>query len=282
MPKSKLSIECEIALQREGIIATVFVSKSGGPVVGLITGREPHPTGRPVCVRAGFRGMPFESISSELPTIMLAEVASPINNFLVQPHRIDFRVLNSDRPVWSYRPDLKLIADIRFIRELAEHVPFAEAAARWVPQPHSAPDFRELIVEVKDDNDPRNGDEDYEAKLRLAAEAYARFGWHFVKIVRSRDLECGHIPDAVREIFLDALTTIHTTDVAAAIDAIQGRGVSATYRQVSEALGEGPLGRAKLAALHVRRVVSIDLSSPLSPESAVRLIHDGAAILKGN
>jgi hypothetical protein len=224
--------------------------------------------------------MPTESLRAELPTVFLAEVASPFKDFMVQPHRLEMKVVNSDRDVWDYRPDLKATVDVHFIESLKAGTPFAEAAAQWSPAAGVQPDFRTLIVEVKDDNDPRNGDEEYRMKLDLAAEFYRRIGWHFVKIVRSVDLDCEHIPAAVREIFLDALTKIAMPDVSVAIDTVRSLGAAATYSRIAEQLGDGPLGRAKLAALHVRRVVSIDLGRPLSGESAVRLMEDGAAILK--
>jgi hypothetical protein len=45
-------------------------------------------------------------------------------------------------------------------------------------------------------------------------------------------------------------------------------------------LGNGPLARAKVAALHVRRVIAIDLAGNLAPHSPVRLVNDDRAIFE--
>jgi hypothetical protein len=76
----KLIVRREIELSEEGIIATIRESETGGPVRPLITGREPHPTGRPLCIKAGHRSLPWESIKVEYPSssTMLLKVPASI------------------------------------------------------------------------------------------------------------------------------------------------------------------------------------------------------------
>jgi hypothetical protein len=75
------------------------------------------------------------------------------------------------------------------------------------------------------------------------------------------------------------MTRVNVLDVARASHVIDRAGGRTTYDEASAALGQGPVGRSKLAALHVRRVVRIDLSNGLTPDSSVVLVNDGGAIL---
>ena len=275
---TKVLLEQAIEFDRERTIAKVVVAQSGGPIRTIITGREPHATGIFVSVKAKYRAMPWESMKAELPAIALAEVASPVHELLAQPHRLEIHV-EGEREPWIYFPDLDLKVDQRFANMLAAKVPFAEAAVRWKPVPGERIHTCKLIVEVKDDDDPRNGDKAYRSKLDLAAEVYKQLGWSFAEVIRSRDLDVAHIPMAVREIAHDASVKFDKYDVACATDLIVAEGGLGVYATIAAELGDGQLGRAKLSALHVRRVVAIDLSRPLGPDSIVRLIDDGCSIL---
>lgn len=273
----KVLLKQDVELREERTIATIFVSESGGPVRQLITGREPHPTGRPVCVKAEFRAPPWESWQAELPFMELAEIASPIRRQMSQPHRLDMKV-TGPRPVLTFFPDFELIADARFVDDLSQGTPFWRAALRWKSgtQPFDA---RKLFVEVKDDADPRLKDEEYLDKLDLARELYGKFGWSFGVVIKSRDLPTNDVARGVHKIWLRSLTRITAIDVAHVSDFIGGVGGLSTYAELAEKLGPGPLGRAKLAALHVRRVVLIDLMNGLTPHTAVSLLNDGGAII---
>lgn len=273
----KVVLEQEFEFLQERTIATISVSDSGGPVRPLITGREPHPTGRVVCIKAGFRALPWESILAELPFIELAEVASPFTGIMAQPHRLDMKVTGPE-PVLTFFPDFQMISDARFIDDLAAGTPFWIAALRWVPDPQPL-HARKLIVEVKDDGDPRLEDPDYRHKLDLARDVYQRLGWSFAMVVKSRDLPANDVERGVHKIWLKNLTKVTAVDVARVSGFIAREGGSADYDRVSEELGPGPLGRGKLAALHVRRVVRIDLSKGLGADTAVTLINDGGALL---
>jgi hypothetical protein len=278
-----LSIATEILLERqidfdnERTIARIVVSKFGGPIRTIITARKHHATGRVVSLKAGSRAMPWESLKSELPTIILAEAASPVHTLLVQPHRLEMRVEGASHPL-IYFPDLAVVIDRRAVEGLGQ-LPFALALASWKPAPGKRGETFILIIEVKDDEDPRKDDKDYRNKLRLAAKAYRQIGWHFVEIVRTRDIEADHVLVASREIVADAYTRVDSIDVARVADRIEAAGGLDAHAALAEVLGGPRLGRAKLAALHVRRIVSIDLSRPIRPDSAVRIIDDGGSLL---
>jgi hypothetical protein len=273
----KVLLEQELELRQERTIATIKVAASGGPVRQLITGREPHPTGRPVCIKAGFRALPWESMRGELPFMQLAEVASPISRLMAQPHQLDMNVTGL-QSVLTFFPDFQLSADARFIKDLLSGTPFWVAALRWEP---NSPSFeaRTLIVEVKLDSDPRVKDPEYLHKLGLARDLYEMLGWSFVTVVKSLDLPVNDVERGVNKIWLKNLTMVTTADVARISDFISGEGGASTYGDATEHLAPGPLGRAKLAALHVRRVVRIDLSKGLTDYSLVTLINDGGAMI---
>jgi hypothetical protein len=208
----------------------------------------------------------------------LAEVASPVRQIAAQPHRLDMKVVGGPRPVLTFETDFLLTVDSAFVTDLESGVPFWLAALNWRGNAESF-EPRTLVVEAKTDDDPRNHDPEYGHKLNLAREVYGKIGWAFAKVVGSRDLPAGEVAKGVHRIWLRALTQVSAVDVASVSDFIARAGDVRSYCEVVEVLGGGPLGRSKLAALHVRRVVSINLTKGLSPDSAVRLLNDGGAIL---
>ncbi|BBZ92743.1 hypothetical protein BRDID11004_63640 [Bradyrhizobium diazoefficiens] len=273
----KLIVRREIELAEEGILATIRESESGGPVRPLITGCEPHPTGRPLCIKAGHRSLPWESIKVEYPFMEIAEVASPIRYLMSQPHRLTMRVAGPERTL-DFFPDFELVADARFVRALDEGTPFWLAAMQW--KPDGAPfDGRHVVVEAKDDKDPRNKDPDYLHKLGLATDVYDRINYAFFAIVRSRDLPTADAWSAGHDVWLDRKTAVTAIDVARVVQVLTAVGGAAPYSVVTAAIGSGPAGRAALAALHVRRVVSIDLTVDIKRDPTVHLMNDGAALL---
>jgi hypothetical protein len=260
----------------ERCIAKLTELEDGSPIRPSRPGRGQHSTGTFVSLKAGGRAMPWESEKAELPAITLCEVSSPVMRLLAQPHCLEMRVKGRPRPL-IYFPDLLATVDRAFAETLEAGRPFALAASEWQPAPGQFRGTRQLVVEVKDDDDPRNDDDEYEAKLELAAEIYRRLGLCFLTIVRSDDLDCGY-PSTITDIAIDRFTRVSTSDVSRATACIGANGGSAPLKEVSAAMGEGVLGRAKLSALHVRRVVSIDVSKPLQPSSPVQLVGDGHAI----
>jgi hypothetical protein len=274
---SRLHVELELKIQEKRTIARVSVSETGGPVTNLITGREPHPTGRPVSLKAGFRGMPWESIKAEYPTYKLIEGASPVKSWLAQPHRLDLFVTGPSVQL-TYFPDLEMTVDRNFVTALKETTPFYRTALDWRPAGGRF-DPCKLIVEVKDDGDPRLDDPQYQNKLKLSAEVYERLGWHFVQIVKSFDLPSDHVEQSVNDVWLDKSVKVTVVDVANAIDTIKAAGGTSVFSVVAAKLGAGPIGRSKLRALHVRRVVLIDLMTSPGVDAPVQVLDDAGALL---
>jgi hypothetical protein len=267
----------EIELSEAGILATIRESETGGPVRPLITGREPHPTGRPLCIKAGHRSLPWESMKVEYPFMEIAEVASPVRHFMSQPHKLTMRV-TGPKMALDFFPDFELIADARFVQALDEGTPFWLAAMEWKPDGSSF-DGRFVVVEAKDDNDPRNKDPEYQHKLGLAKDVYGGINYSFFTIFRSRDLPTADNWSVGHEVWLDRKTAVSAIDVARVVHVLVAAGGSAPYSDVAAAIGAGSAGRAALAALHVRRVVSIDLTMDIKRNPIVRLMNDGAALM---
>ena len=217
-------------------------------------------------------------MDSEMPLIQLAEIASPIRYIKSQPHRLDMKVIDGPSPILQFFPDLEFVADARFIEALEQGEPFWEAALQWQPTSESI-DWRTLIAETKRDDDKRAKDFDYLQKLDVAREFYGRIGWSFAHLRASKDLPSGEVAKSVIRVFSRAMTSVTVLDVARVSHVIERAGGSVTYEEASAAIGGGPVGRSKLAALHVRRVIWIDLSKGLAPESRVGLIGDGGTIL---
>lgn len=260
------------SLLREGVVARIARSTDGGPLRRIINGRAFKPTGAFVSIKAGGRAMPWESIRCELPVISIAELGSPVLHLLSQPHRLELFVRGRRRPL-IYFPDLELTVDRGLFDALARKVPFAKAVMEWHPGSSPSRGTRKVVLEVKDDDDRRNDDKDYRDKLRLAASIYRRLGAGFFTVVRSSDLE---FADAsfIDDVLTDRYTAVGSADIDAAVQCVlDSGGVTATYADLVAALGSGPVGRAKAVALHVRRVLSINMTAGLLPDAAVWLIE---------
>jgi hypothetical protein len=248
----------------------------GRPIPRIQPGRQTKPTGRIVCVKAGFTAMPWESIRAERPMLHLCEVASPVLALLAQPHVIEFNVRGQVDPK-TYTPDLRLEVDRRFADDVGRGMPFAMAVEFWKPKTGEPADTVTMIIEVKDDDDRRLGEPDYDAKLRMAQEIYEGQNWRFATVARSKDIERREIAVAVREIMLDHDGDVAPTEAVRVEELLERQGL-AFLSEVEAVLGGGVVGRKKAAALHVRRVIAIDLGEQLNAKTIVRLVRDGRAI----
>ncbi|MBD8066046.1 hypothetical protein IC608_11235 [Devosia sp. PTR5] len=256
--------------------ARIEYMKNGTPIVDLITGREPHVVGTKVCIKAGMRSMPWESVKAERPMINLCEVASPVLRLLAQPHELFMKVTGYSKE-WMYRPDLLLTVDAHIVRQVQAGVPFSEAVTQWKPSDRTH-DVR-LVVEVKDDNDPRIDDPLYERKLQLARQVYEFINWHFVTVVRSHDLDNDRIASSVRQLCLDHDVAISPGDIDR-VRTVFGRNPTPMLMELLLELGGGASSLGKCAALHVRRIISIDLRHQLLPESPIMKMPDDMAIFE--
>ncbi|MHA6731238.1 hypothetical protein [Devosia sp. A369] len=255
--------------------ARIEEMKDGGPIIDLITGREPHLVGTKSCIKAGMRSMPWESVTAELPMIELCETASPVRALLSQPHELFMKVTGESRQ-WMYRPDLRLTVDRVFGQTVLGGVPFAKAVANWRPGTKVS-ETMTLIVEVKGDDDPRLEDPVYDRKIELARQVYEAINWRFIWVDRSPDIDHPAIATSVREIMLDHDVSITPADITTA-RAVLGEARRATLRELTAALGGGGIGKA--AALHVRRIVSIDMNNDLRPDTVVVRMPDDMAIFE--
>lgn len=250
-----------------------------GPARLIITGRHRRPVGQMSCVKADMVAMAWESIKAERPMLWMCEVASPVLSLMGQPHRLSMKVTGSHRPL-VYYPDLELIVDRRFANALDAKTPFWKAVADWRPGPvRDRPDAVRVYVEVKDDRDRRLNDPFYLNKLANAREAYRRDGDRFVVAVRSKDIDPA--PKAfwqgVQNIVLDHMTALTPQDLEVAVSAFYQHDSEVEYGRLCDRLGGGPLAKAKLATMHVRRLIWIDIAKGLNPDSAVRRVVDGGA-----
>ncbi|MGO6855620.1 hypothetical protein ACCS68_35270 [Rhizobium beringeri] len=252
-------------------IARICRSNDGGPVRQIINGRRKGRTGKFVSHKAGLRSMPWESIRGELPALQIAEVATGVAQLLVQPHRLEINVLQLPEPL-LYFPDMELDVDDEFIRDLTSGTSFAMAAA-W-PRAKITPrgNCRKLIIEIKTEDDPRLHDPEYGAKLGLAAEVYRRLGITFLVLERITHLP-HDLVERCRAITIDRHTTISLHDHDALRRLYRSHGSFQPYGSVVDALGGGPVGVAKASAMQVRRIISIDLTRELCPDTNVLLVE---------
>ena len=266
----------QIEIDKLRTFARIEYMADGSPIVDLITGREPHVVGTKVCIKAGMRSMPWESTRAERPMIMLCEAASPVQRLLAQPHELFMKVTGEPRE-WMYRPDLLLTIDASVVQKVNDKMSFSEAIASWRPADRTH-DVR-LVVEVKDDADPRIGDPLYERKLELAGQVYEFINWHFVTVVRSHDIDNPRIAQSVRNICLDHDASISPSDLDR-VRTVFERNPRPMLIELMLELGNGAASLAKCAALHVRRVISIDLSHDLRPETPIFKMPDNMAIFE--
>ena len=115
--------------------------------------------------------------------------------------------------------------------------------------------------------------------LEQAREFYHRIGSRFAQLLVSKDLPQGDVAKGVKRVFSRALTSVSALDVVRVSHVIERGGGVVTHAEASAAIASGAVGRSKLSALHVRRVVRIDLSKGLRTDSPVSLMGDGGTIL---
>lgn len=252
----------EIELNGLRTYARIEEMADGGPVIDLITGREPHVVGTKVCIKAGMRSLAWESFRAERPMIELCETASPVRAMLSQPHELFMKVTGESK-AWRYRPDLRLTVDATFAQTVLSATPFAEAVCDWRPATGPLAN-KTLIVEVKDDDDPRFDDPIYQRKLSLARQVYEALNWGFIWVTRSIDIEHEASARSVREVMLDHDVSLAPADITLARRILGGSGVS-TLGEMAAALGS--IG--KCSSLHVRRIISMRMDNDLRHDTPV-------------
>ncbi|WFU10891.1 hypothetical protein QA646_08650 [Rhizobium sp. CB3090] len=247
-------------------VARILTSVDGGPVRRIVNGRQTKYTGFFISVKADFAQMPWESRHGEKAAMVLAEASSRVVKLLAQPHRLEINVREQKSPL-RYFPDLLLKVHPSFLDDLRNGIPFSTAAL--APSQDEPDDLLKIvIVEIKDERDTRQWDPKYIRKLELAKEVYRRLGFEFAVIQRAEDLFEGDLGIAASVVSWRH-TDVNQTDVWAVELALRHGGKPAA--EIVAALGDGPVGWAKLRALHVRRILAMDLTDVVSSETMVML-----------
>ncbi len=250
--------------------ARIVWAEDGGPIRRIINGRHDRPTGFVVLRKGGLRALPWDSRSCEKPALQLSGLSSRVVSLLAQPHRLEIR-LQGERTL-KYIPDLMLKVHPSFLQDLKNGRTFTDTAVIPSSQVVSLNQASIVILEMKNDNDPRDGDLAYKRKLELANIVYEQMGITFLTLRRAQHLNRKQHIHAARIILADQLVVLTTRDYATCVAAFNGRK-SLSYQMAANALGPGPLGRAKLHALHCRQFVSIDLRNGLTSHVPVWLME---------
>jgi hypothetical protein len=141
-----------------------------GPIRRSIDGRKTRPSGFVVVGKGGFRAQPWDSRSCERPAIQLSALSPRVVWLMAQPHRLEMQL--PDKPTMKYIPDLMLKVHPSFLRDLLDKMAFSRAAAVSSTDVISADDAASLILEIKNDKDPRDNDPEYKKKLEYAKAVY--------------------------------------------------------------------------------------------------------------
>lgn len=217
--------------------ATLVITPSGGPIRTIVTGRRYITTGSYASMKAG-RPCPFEGMN-ERAFLMHCEVDTEVVDYRAQPFRFEFVVDGKKR---TYIVDCVRLLDGERLE----------------------------VVEVKKDRRALK-DPDYSLKIDCVAEICRQLGWQF-RVVFADDL---FLPkerfQAIEDIQSWRLTAYSEADVYRLIKRLDNASVEC-LGSLADMFSSSQLGRAKLKAMMVHRLVAIDLASPLSDDSAVRLI----------
>lgn len=256
----------------EGIVARIVTSEDGGPIRRILNGRSRRPTGTFTSIKAGGRAMPHESVEGELKAMWVAETAASVRKLLAQPHRLEIAVSGRSRPL-LYFPDLLLEMDEAAASRIVDGQPFAQAMFA-APENMGGEYKRTVVLEIKTEADRRTEDAEYRVKLDLACKVYKRLGVDFAVVRADPGLSA---PDhsAVKRIVMNRHVAVDGRDIEIAASRVQDGPV--TLMDLAASLGSSHLGISKAFALHVRRVISIDLNGPVTAETAVHRVKSSGA-----
>jgi hypothetical protein len=127
--------------------------------------------------------------------------------------------------------------------------------------------WKTRVIELKHERDEIYATEGYEQKLELAKQHLHAMGVEF-ELLDNKDLGTARFRQNVHQIFLDRNTRVEARDISIVRDVVRD---SATYGELCEALGGFIVGKKRLHALMIRRVVSIPLERVITTETIVRL-----------
>lgn len=256
----------------EGVVARIVTSNDGGPIRRIISGRSRRPTGTFTSVKAGGRAMPHESVEGERQAMWVAEAATCVRKMLAQPHRLEILVSGRPKPL-KYFPDLLVDMDEEAASRLAAKRPFAQAV--FAPPGNRGGDWsRSVVLEIKTKSDRRMEDADYRLKLRLARRVYEGLGVVFAVVQAETDLLAPD-PSAVKRIVINRHVAIDSRDIEIATSRVQAGPVA--LEDLTASLDPGHRGISKAFALHVRRVISIDMTGRVGAKTAVHRNESASA-----
>ena len=216
--------------------AELIRRRDGGPVRLWRNGNRKTAMGIVFSAKNGCH-LPWDA-KTELKVCQWAEISTDVVSYMTQPHTL--RMVVDGRQV-SYTPD------VRF-----------DLAGGGVQ-----------VVEVKNSFDERK-DPAYSRKLKQAAKVHNALGYRFT-IAESADYE--------REPVFSAVTTLHrfrsTLVDQRTSDAVRDVLVNgpAPLARVLEVAPAGPRGRASLASMMVRRVISVEIEHGLVADAPVTLVR---------
>ncbi|MCK1463574.1 hypothetical protein IVB34_35800 [Bradyrhizobium sp. 2] len=231
--------EAAIRFARESCV--ISIAPDNGPFrTGSLGARRAR--GRIFSMK-GKRSMPWEGRNDKCEEVLACETAEVETNclqWISQPCRIEMR----DGLGWSaYFPDLAK----RTLRSRS-----------WITK----------VAELKRKKDEIYAVEGYEEKLQLAEQHLNSIGIEF-EILENRDLGTPCFRRNVHQVFLDRNTAIEPRDISLARDVAHS---CAAYGELCEALGGYIVGKKKLHALMVRRILSIPLDRVITTETIVDLV----------
>ncbi|RWC30004.1 MAG: hypothetical protein EOS27_14250 [Mesorhizobium sp.] len=248
----------------DGRVGRIVTSEDGGPIRRIINGRSKRPTGTFTAIKAGGRAMPHESVEGELRAMWIAEAATCVRKMLAQPHRLEISVSGRSRPL-LYFPDLLLEMDEAAASRIVGGQPFAQAMFAE-PENMGGKYTRTVVLEIKTGADRRMEDAEYRLKLSLARKLYRGLGVVFAVVQADPGLLAPDL-SAVKRIVMNRHVAIDSRDIEIAASRVQDGPVALV--DLAASLGSSHLGISKAFALHVRRVISIDLNGPVGPQTAI-------------
>lgn len=241
-------------------IGRIVRSKEGGPIRRIQCGGRPSRTGYYSARKSQGRHLPWESRLAELPAIVLSDISWRVSYVMSQPHRLDIFARGQPVPL-HYIPDLELTVEPSLAQEICSGVPFAVASLAWDSKPVLSASPAQLVLEIKNDDDPRNDDRHYQSKLRLAREVYRRLGYYFAVVTRSEGIGCVDLTP-VGEITADRFCKVSKTDALFVQDYLTNRGGCSLVSDLIGALGGLPAAMALVSALHFDQILCIEIAAP--------------------
>lgn len=217
--------------------ATMVLSKSGGSIRTIVTGRRIITTGVYASRKTGC-GHPYESML-EKAFFMLCEVDTDVVDYRAQPFRFEFVVDGVKR---AYLPDAVTLRADGMVE----------------------------VIEIK--RDPGDlGDPEYRLKLQAVREICDRLGWRFRILFRNDLTEPSRFYRAIEDVQSWAFTAFSDAEVFKVVRQLRQHG-ELTVGQLVDSFDEPLRGLAKLKAMMVGRIVRLDLSTIPNNSTSVTLV----------